>query len=137
MPRTSGRTTIGIWIAATTNTPSRPIDTSNRQLHWPRRSSQIGTSGFVEICVLGSTPRTETTRAGDGQREGDDRDRREQADDPGEGGPGRQRDERDRRMDVDGLVVDDRRQELALDEVEDPDQDEQDDRLRSNRRSPR
>ena len=60
-PSTSGRTTIGIWTAAATTMASRPIDTSNRQLHWPSRSSQTGTSGLRLICEVGSTPRTETT----------------------------------------------------------------------------
>jgi hypothetical protein len=67
-------------------------------------------------------------RPADGQREGNDRDRDEQADDAAEGRTGRQCDQRDRRMDVDGLVVDHRGQELALDEGQDRDQDEEHDR---------
>ena len=89
-------TTIGIWIAATaTTTPSRPSATSSRQLHWPSRSSQIGTSGLPTVLCVGSTPRTDTTAPAIASDEGDDRDRREQADDAGQGGPGRQGDEHD------------------------------------------
>ena len=72
----------------------------------------------------------------DGEHEGDDRDRGEETDDPGQGRPRRQGDEHDRRVDVDRPVIDDRRQELALDDVEDRDQDEQDEGRRLHRRWP-
>ena len=61
-----------------------------------------------------------------GQDEGDHGDRREQPDDPGQCGPRREGDQCERRMDVHGLVIDDRREELALDDVQDRDQDQQD-----------
>ena len=88
-------------------------------------ASSIGRAGrarsarapFAAWSRASARRRGRTRRApDDGQREGDDRDGREQADDPGQRGARRQGDEHERRMDVDRLVVDDRGQELALDE---------------------
>ena len=112
------------------NTASRPNATSSRQLHWPRRSSQIGTSGLRDGPAVGSTPRTETTAPAIASAKATTGIAAKRPTMPGDGRPGRQRDEDDGRMDVDRLVVDDRGQELALDEVEDRDQDEEDDRGR-------
>ena len=79
MPSTSGMTTIGTWTAAAMATASSASETSNRQLHCPSRSSQIGTSGLAVERAVGSTPEDLDRRAGDGEGEGDHGDRRRRA----------------------------------------------------------
>ena len=55
---------------------------------------------------------------------------------PNKRGPGGQGDEHQGGMDLDGPLVDERGQELALDEAQDPDQDRQDERGRGPARWP-
>ena len=120
-------TTIGTAMTTAMNTASRPIVARSRQLHWPSRSSQIGTIGLLETGAGSSTPRIDTSAPMIASTKATTGIAAKRPMMPGQGRPGRQRDERDRRMDMDRPVIDDRGQELALDDVEDRDQDQQDD----------
>ena len=63
----------------------------------------------------------------DSQHDGNQGDRNEEADDARNRRAGRQRDQDERRMDADGLAVDDRAQDVAVEDVHDRDPDQQQD----------
>ena len=75
----------------------------------------------------GSAPRTATADFGDRRDEGDHGDGDEEPGHPAYGGTGRQGDEDEGRMDVDGPPVHDRHEDVPLEHVHDRDEDEEDD----------
>ncbi len=127
MARTTGTTTSGTWMTTAITNPMSAAPTSSRQLHCATRSSQPGRGPFESrVGLLRLDDRDE--RPCHGRDEGHDRDGHEQPDDPGDRRTGRQRDEHDRRVDVDGRAVHDRPDQVVEDHVRDRDEDEQDDR---------
>ena len=121
--RTTGITTSGIATKTPTNSAASPTATRIRQLHG-RDAIEPGRHERGELrSRSGIEDRDRGAR--DGEHDGRDRDRSEQADDPRQLVAGRQHDQDHRRVDVHALAVHGGPDAVAEDRVADRDQDEQ------------
>ena len=110
-------------------------DDQSQESHAPLGEPIEPTRNEVGRLVFRARIEDREQRTPDSQHDGNQGDRNEEPDDARNRRAGRQRDQDERRMHADGLAVDDRAQDVAVDDVDDRDPDqEQDDRTDALRR---
>ena len=124
-PRTIDTATVGmsvtIWMR------DRDDDDQREESHAPLGEPIEPTRNEVGRLVFRARIEDREQGTPDSQHDGNQGDRNEEADDARNRRAGRQRDQDERRMDADGLAVDDRAQDVAVDDVHDRDPDQQQD----------